>query len=481
MTELREDTEHTANGQFATKGGGDSLIGKSLGAKHDVLRTPEVHAQLKSLYKQASPTMMKGSSIHQEYSFTVDKKSGKPSKIESSGESNKNHFVKPDEPVSALIHTHPSSVLPTPGPGDPAAAALIEAPNYELSQRELWVVQPDGTQEQVGTVDWKHGDIVITPVNADVRSLPFNYSTEENPKQPLPDSSVASGSDRGVSNSVSEVPSPAGPSSDPYKRIVDFFSAPEKDDEPVGLRDNIVEMFRDAFGELGEKPTNDWNGEEMFRDATADKLTGKAVPQEDWKSLGIGYGNIAGQAFAEVNDIGPQGEPIFRFNENHDEKGKFTSGGGGSPKDQKVGDKVKDVFGNEGTVKGRHGQSGTVQVDVAGKLQYWHPSQFQRGLYVHCGPQGEILEERFNENHGEAGRFTSSGTDVSGDMKTTTYKSENHSIVVEHNTKENKITIKHLDEHGDLLVQQTHDSVGAARKELQSQGIDHKFYRALRQ
>jgi hypothetical protein len=82
-----------------------------------------------------------------------------------------------------------------------------------------------------------------------------------------------------------------------------------------------------------------------------------------------------------------------RMNENHDEKGQFTSGGG-SPKDQKIGDKVKDVFGNEGTIKGWHGQSGTVQVDVVGKLQYWHPSQFQRGLYVHCGPQGEILEER---------------------------------------------------------------------------------------
>ena len=85
---------------------------------------------------------------------------------------------------------------------------------------------------------------------------------------------------------------------------------------------------------------------------------------------------------------------LFRsMNENHDEKGQFTSGGG-SPKDQKIGDKVKDVFGNEGTIKGWHGQSGTVQVDVVGKLQYWHPSQFQRGLYVHCGPQGEILEER---------------------------------------------------------------------------------------
>ena len=99
-----------------------------------------------------------------------------------------------------------------------------------------------------------------------------------------------------------------------------------------------------------------------------------------------------------------------------DPDGKFGSGGGGSPKDQKIGDKVKDVFGNEGTVKGWHGQSGTVQVDVAGKLQYWHPSQLQRGLYVHCGPQGEILfapaEVRFNPDQSRVpdGKFASGGS-----------------------------------------------------------------------
>ena len=69
-------------------------------------------------------------------------------------------------------------------------------------------------------------------------------------------------------------------------------------------------------------------------------------------------------------------------------------------------------------------------------------------------------------------------TKVEGDVKTTKYTAPNHSITVEHNTKENKITIKHLDKEGNLLVQQTHDSVGAARKELQTQGIDHKFYAA---
>ena len=146
-------------------------------------------------------------------------------------------------------------------------------------------------------------------------SLPFNYSTEENPKQPVPDSSAASGTDRGVSNSVAEVPSPAGPSSDPYKRVLDFFST-VAEDEPEwqkDLRDNMMEMFRDTF---------------------TDNM-GAAVPQTEYKPLGIGYGPLGMQQFPEACAfelmLGPQGEPVYeprepRFNENHDEKGQFTSG-----------------------------------------------------------------------------------------------------------------------------------------------------------
>jgi len=424
MTELREDTEHAANGQFATKGGGDGLIGKSLGAKHDVLRTPEVHAQMAKMYKQAAPTMLKGTSLHQEYSFTVDKKSGKPSKIESSDESNKNHFVKPDDPVTAIVHTHPDGTLPTPGPGDPLAAVLVDAPNYELSQKELWVVQPDGTQEQVGTVEWKHGDIVITPMSGE-RSLPFNYSDNPNPKQPVPDSAVASGTDRSKEHEYGQ---DKEHKHSLWKEIQKFFRVPDDPDLDVddnvdpddpddeALRENIMELFCDA------------------------RSQGKTIPQEEWKRLGIGYGPVGGQQFPEacsmeLMKLGPQGEPIerciaclcgeclthdseFRYSEDQprDPDGKFGSGGGGSPKDQKIGDKVKDVFGNEGTVKGWHGQSGTVQVDVAGKLQYWHPSQLQRGLYVHCGPQGEILfapaEVRFNPDQSRVpdGKFASGGS-----------------------------------------------------------------------
>jgi hypothetical protein len=351
MTELREDTEHAANGQFATKGGGDGLIGKSLGAKHDVLRTPEVHAQMAKMYKQAAPTMLKGTSLHQEYSFTVDKKSGKPSKIESSDESNKNHFVKPDDPVTAIVHTHPDGTLPTPGPGDPLAAVLVDAPNYELSQKELWVVQPDGTQEQVGTVEWKHGDIVITPMSGE-RSLPFNYSDNPNPKQPVPDSSVASGTDRSKEHERSH---DKEHKHSLWKEIQKFFRVPDDPDldpddnvdpddpDDEALRENIMELFCDA------------------------RSQGKTIPQEEWKRLGIGYGPVGGQQFPEacsmeLMKLGPQGEPIerciaclcgecqthdseFRYSEDQprEPNGEFGSGGASNEsKEEHIASVVKD-------------------------------------------------------------------------------------------------------------------------------------------
>jgi hypothetical protein len=152
------------------------------------------------------------------------------------------------------------------------------------------------------------------------------------------------------------------------------------------------------------------------------KNNGRPVPDEKYTSLGIGFGNVSGQAFGESqNALDPVTldmmsclcqNPDVRFNDEHDpQTGQFS--GDGSKTDAASG-------------------------------------------------------------------WKSSGTRVDGDVKTTTYTGKTQSIVVKHNTKENKITVQHLDEDGDLLVQQTHDSVGAARKELQSQGIDHKFY-ALRE
>jgi len=76
-------------------------------------------------------------------------------------------------------------------------------------------------------------------------------------------------------------------------------------------RDNIMELYRED-----DKP--------------------KAVPQPDWKRLGIGYGPLGGQQFPEacameMMSLGPQGEPVFfRYSEDQprDPDGKFASGGG---------------------------------------------------------------------------------------------------------------------------------------------------------
>ncbi len=129
------------------------------------------------------------------------------------------------------------------------------------------------------------------------------------------------------------------------------------------------------------------------------KFEGQPQPMDTACPMDGGYGTLSGQAFGETQnslELGPQGEPLFRFSE----------------------DQPRDA----------HGQ------------------------------------------------WTSSGTSQSGDVKHTEYKGANRTIVVDHDTKANKITIKHLDAQGNLMVQQTHDSVGAARKELTVNGIDHKFY-----
>jgi hypothetical protein len=58
----------------------------------------------------------------------------------------------------------------------------------------------------------------------------------------------------------------------------------------------------------------------------------KAFPESEWKRLGIGYGPVSGQVFPEacafeLSDIGPQGEPLFRYSEDQprDPDGKFGS------------------------------------------------------------------------------------------------------------------------------------------------------------
>ena len=228
--------------------------------------------------------------------------------------------------------------------------------------------------------------------------------------KPVNDSSVTAGTDRAV---------------DAMKEVKNWFTDNYNDSTKVGidpadddgsnLDPNMYPNSDTTGGTTGGSQIRD-NMFELLRDTIA------AVPQKYWSRLGIGYTIMSGQSFPEACalhgadapvSLGPQGEPIFRFDldQPRDPDGKFAGG----------------------EASGASAQS----------------------------PEFEKQE-----------------TKIEGDVKTTKYVSPNHSIIVEHNTKEGKVTVKHLDKNGDLLVQQTHDSIGAARKELQTQGIDHKFYAA---
>jgi len=162
-SEFRGDDEHDAAGKFASKGSGAAT---GMAAKHAVITSPAVHAQMVAAYKQAQPTFRPkitataGTSIpHNEYSFTVDK-DGKPSGIVTSGTNDKNTVVVPDG-AQAVVHTHPSADHPYPSDADIAYAKSTGVPDYVISSNELWVANPDGTSEKVADIEMKHGDLQI--------------------------------------------------------------------------------------------------------------------------------------------------------------------------------------------------------------------------------------------------------------------------------------------------------------------------------
>jgi len=161
--ETRGDDEHDAAGKFASKGSGAAT---GMAAKHAVITSPAVHAQMVAAYKQAQPTFRPkitataGTLIpHNEYSFTVDK-DGKPSGVVTSGTEDKNTVVVPDG-AQAVVHTHPSADHPYPSDADIAYAKSTGVPDYVISSNELWVANPDGTSEKVADIEMKHGDLQI--------------------------------------------------------------------------------------------------------------------------------------------------------------------------------------------------------------------------------------------------------------------------------------------------------------------------------
>ncbi len=110
------------------------------------------------LYTSATLTWM-GNTTKEEYSFTVNA-DGSVTPIKTARIEGKNEVEVPAG-TQAIVHTHPKGYLPTPGPGDVPAAQKANAPNYVLTQKQLWVANPDGTTEKVGDVNWKHGGLEI--------------------------------------------------------------------------------------------------------------------------------------------------------------------------------------------------------------------------------------------------------------------------------------------------------------------------------
>ncbi len=189
-----------------------------------------------------------------------------------------------------------------------------------------------------------------------------------------------------------------------------------KDDDGSNPDPNMYPNSDTTGGTTGGSQIRD-NMFELLRDTIA------AVPQKYWSRLGIGYTTMSGQSFPEACALHGADAPVS--------------------------------FGPQGE------------------------PIFRFDLDQPRDPDGKFAGGEASGASAQSPEFEKQETKIEGDVKTTKYVSPNHSIIVEHNTKEGKVTVKHLDKNGDLLVQQTHDSIGAARKELTTQGIDHKFY-ALR-
>ncbi len=180
----------------------------------------------------------------------------------------------------------------------------------------------------------------------------------------------------------------------------------------------VIKQYTEAFGDPDNWPVDSRdNMFEMLRSSLRD-----VVQKPFWSRLGIGYSNVSGQSFPEACALHGADAPVS--------------------------------FGPQGE------------------------PIFRFDLDQPRDPDGKFAGGEASGASAQSPEFEKQETKIEGDVKTTKYVSPNHSIIVEHNTKEGKVTVKHLDKNGDLLVQQTHDSIGAARKELQTQGIDHKFYAA---
>ncbi len=169
----RFDANHDSSGKFSSGNGGSGASALA-GGKHGLLSTPAVHAHMNELYKASANSFMDRHD-HTEHSFTVDGL-GKPRPIVGSKQADKDTVVvHPAD--TAIVHTHPLEDDKKPSAADEKIANTYGEPNYVLSAHELWVAPGDGTASyKVGDVEWKDGDLVITPVAIAARYLPTAYT-----------------------------------------------------------------------------------------------------------------------------------------------------------------------------------------------------------------------------------------------------------------------------------------------------------------
>jgi hypothetical protein len=116
-----------------------------------------VRPQVDELFRRASMSFM-AEQDHDEFAFSYDY-TGKFTDIVTTRESNRDHIVAPPGTV-AIVHTHPRYTDAQPSAEDSASAVSTNMDIYVISIAALWVAHPNGKEERVAWLQWKHGHLI---------------------------------------------------------------------------------------------------------------------------------------------------------------------------------------------------------------------------------------------------------------------------------------------------------------------------------
>jgi hypothetical protein len=183
-----------------------------------------------------------------------------------------------------------------------------------------------------------------------------------------------------------------------------FLAAQGKVDALKGKLDVAAKTWDDAekAGHFSDElAANHQAAEKAYNDAVKDR-DGMATAHNDAKAMYNDASKDYGKALKE--ELAAHSK---RYSEDQPREtdGKFGSGSSSSPHEHetvkqtgklaelKVGDKVKDTLGRAGIVKGW--AAGKTQVEVGGKLEYWHASQFQRSSQISDTVESRAIEYRW--------------------------------------------------------------------------------------